>query len=55
MQDIVGIARSAFTAPHVALAIGNNQDTPRTQHNTWMIVQCDWASSPQSLACIQNH
>jgi hypothetical protein len=45
---------SAFTAPYVALAIGNNQDTSRTQHNTWMIVLCDWALSPRSLACIQN-
>jgi hypothetical protein len=26
------IARSACTAPHVALAMGNNQDTPRRQH-----------------------
>jgi hypothetical protein len=32
MQDIVGIARSACTAPHVALAMGNNQDIPRRQH-----------------------
>jgi hypothetical protein len=27
--------------PHIALAMRNNQDIPRTQHDVWMIVLCD--------------